>query len=103
VTTSMAQRRPRKSVVVLAGSARTGERAVLALADSLARLGVETTYLGREESVERIAAFAVDEDADAVELCLPWGGVGVLTVCGLLRELMEIGRRDVSIVVHRVE
>jgi methylmalonyl-CoA mutase cobalamin-binding subunit len=88
---------------VLAGSSRTGERAVRGLAASLGKLGVETMYLGREEDVRRIAAVVVEERADAVELCLARSGGGVLVLRELLRELTELGRRDVSIVVHRVE
>jgi hypothetical protein len=38
-----------------------------------------------------------------VELCLARSGGGVLVLRELLRELTELGRRDVSIVVHRVE
>jgi methylmalonyl-CoA mutase cobalamin-binding subunit len=96
-------RSQRRSVVVLAGSARTGERTVRALVDSLGKLGVETRYLGREERVQRIAAVVVEEGADAVEVCLGRSGGGALMLRELLRELTEIGRRDVSIVVHRVE
>lgn len=86
---------------MLAGSPRS-DRRVLAFAESLGELGVETTYLGREESAQRIAAVAADERADSVELCFA-PGAGVLLLRELLRELIEIGRREVSIVVHRVE
>jgi len=89
--------------VVLAASAQAGEGRARALAESLGELGVETTYLGREKSVQRIAAVVADQHADAVELCLARRGGGVLFLRGLLRELTEIGRREVSIVVHRVD
>jgi methylmalonyl-CoA mutase cobalamin-binding subunit len=98
-----ANKRRRKSILVLATSARTGESTVQALADSLESLGVQTTSLGREESAKRIAAAVADEGADAVELCLSRHGGGVVLLRGLLRELADIGRRDVSIVVHKVE
>jgi methylmalonyl-CoA mutase cobalamin-binding subunit len=88
---------------VLAASAQSDEGRARALADSLGELGIETMYLGREESAQRIAAVVADQQADAVELCLARSGGGVLLLRGLLRELTEIGRRDVSIVVHRVE
>jgi methylmalonyl-CoA mutase cobalamin-binding domain/chain len=94
--------RVRRSVVALAGSVRTGDGAARALATRLDQLGIETTYLGREESARRIAAAVADEGADAVELCLAGTG-GVLLLRELLRELSDVGRRDVSIVVHRVE
>jgi methylmalonyl-CoA mutase cobalamin-binding domain/chain len=89
-------------VVVLAGTeSDTGDRSAVALARSLGDLGVQTTYLGRTESVPRITSAVADEAADAVEICLAGSG-GVLLLRGLLRELVRIGRRDVSIVVHRV-
>jgi methylmalonyl-CoA mutase cobalamin-binding subunit len=67
---------------------------------SLRSLGVQVTYLGREGSAERIARVVTEERADALELCLaPSGGVQLLRE--LLRELAELGRRDVSIVVHK--
>jgi methylmalonyl-CoA mutase cobalamin-binding subunit len=102
VSTPTALRRARRSVVVLAGSGRTSERPARALAESRGRVDVETTYLGREESARRIATVVAEEQADAVEVCVAGGG-GVLLLRALLRELTEIGRRDVSIVVHRVE
>lgn len=98
----MAIRRPRRSIVVWAGSGRTNDRPVRALAASLAELGVETIYLGNVQRADHIATVVVEERADAVELCLSGCG-GVLFLRDLLRELIQIGRRDVSIVVHRIE
>jgi methylmalonyl-CoA mutase cobalamin-binding subunit len=65
-------------------------------------MGVEARYLGREDSGRRVAAAVVDEQADAVELCLERDGGGVLLLRELLRELVKLGRHDVSIVVHKV-
>lgn len=92
---------PHRSLVVLAGNLPAGESGARALADSLTELGIESTYLGREESPQRIAAAVEAERADAVELCLAGSG-GVSLLRGLLRELAEIGRRDVRVVLHRV-
>jgi methylmalonyl-CoA mutase cobalamin-binding subunit len=78
----------------------TGDRPARALQASLGELGVETIYLGAEDRAHHIAAVADAEAADAVELCLVGGG-GILLLRELLRELIRIGRRDVSIVVHR--
>jgi methylmalonyl-CoA mutase cobalamin-binding domain/chain len=100
---SMAVRRPRRAIVVLAACRQTSDRLAHALSASLEEIGVETIYLGRERSAGTIAAAAADERADAVELCLARKGGGVLLLRELLRELAEIGRRDVSIVVHRVD
>jgi methylmalonyl-CoA mutase cobalamin-binding subunit len=86
--------------VVLSGSPRTGDRTAEALMRSLGELGVETVYLGVEDNPGRIAAVVAAERADAVELCL--NGSGVLLLRQLLGELAEVGRRDVSIVVHKV-
>jgi methylmalonyl-CoA mutase cobalamin-binding domain/chain len=97
----MATRRPRKSLVVLACDGAEDNSARL-IATALAEIGVETTYLGREQTAERIARAAADERADAVELCLSQDA-GVQLLRELLRELIRIGRRDVSIVVHRIE
>ena len=99
----MAVRRPHRSLIVLATRPGTGERSARELAGSLAELGVEVIYLGRETSARRVAAAAVERRADAVELCLARDGRGVLLVRAVLRELIAIGRHDVSIVVHRVE
>jgi len=98
----MATRRPRKAVVVLAGEAPGSDRPVAALVESLHSLGIETTWLGNEYSPERIAAEVAAVGADAVELCLGKGAAGVLMLRALLRELVQIDRRDVSIVVHRL-
>jgi hypothetical protein len=87
-------------VVVLSGGTRAGDGVARALAESLSTLRIETTYLGRRESAREIASAIADLRADAVELCLGGGGVRLLR--DLLRELERIGRRDVSIVVHRV-
>lgn len=92
----------RRSVVVLAGRDRVSERPARALAASLSQLGVATTYLGREDSAQRIAAVVSDQKADAVELCLGGGG-GIQLLRDLLRELTDAGRRDASIVVHRID
>jgi len=51
----IAIRRPRKSVVVVAGGGGTSDRAAWALKESLCELGVEATCLGREENASRIA------------------------------------------------
>jgi methylmalonyl-CoA mutase cobalamin-binding domain/chain len=99
----MALRRPRRSVVVVADTRDAGDRAAQVLADSLADIGVESILLGREESAQRIAAVAAAQRADAVELCVGTTAGKVLLLRALLRELIRLGRRDVSIVVHRVD
>ena len=86
--------------MVVAGPARTGEATAQAISDSLAKLGIESVYLGQEEQPHRIASVVAEERADTVELCLAGGGVPLLR--DLLRDLIRIGRRDVTIVVHRV-
>jgi methylmalonyl-CoA mutase cobalamin-binding subunit len=71
------------------------------VAASLGDAGVIVSYLGQERSVHRIAGTAADMQADAVEVCLAGrGGIGLLRE--LLHELNRPGRREVSIVVHRV-
>ena len=97
----VAMRRPRRSVLVLAGTAEVGDYVVRALAESLSQLDVETIYLGRESRAQRIASVVAHERADAIELCLAGAG-GVPLLRELLRELIAIGRRDVSIVIHRI-
>lgn len=99
----MAVRRPRRSLVVLAGGtgASDSDHGARALVASLGAIGIEAVYLGREESAQRIATAVAEENADAVELLLAAGGV--LLLRELLRELIRLGRRDVSIVVHRAE
>jgi hypothetical protein len=92
-------RRRRRSVVAVAGST-TSETAADRLLAMLTELGVQPTYLGREEDVGRIAAAVAEQRADAVDLCLGRHG-GVVVVRNLLRELSRVGRRDVSIVIHR--
>jgi methylmalonyl-CoA mutase cobalamin-binding subunit len=95
----MGLRCPRRAVVVVAGDA--SDQQGRALERSLTELGVDTTYVGREADARSIAGVVATERADAVELCLASGASGVILLRGLLRELIEIGRRDVSIVVHR--
>jgi methylmalonyl-CoA mutase cobalamin-binding domain/chain len=97
----MGLRCPRRSVVVFAGSPVASDRRARALVRSLAELGLDVKYVGREDDARRIAALVVDEGADAVELCLAAGASGVQLLRHLLRELIDVGRRDVSIVVHR--
>jgi len=89
-------------VVVFAGDARVSDRAVRALAGSLEAAGVEIVYLGRESSARRIAASAAEARADSVEVCVAGGGA-VLLLRALLHELKGVDRREVSIVVHRVQ
>jgi methylmalonyl-CoA mutase cobalamin-binding subunit len=101
VTASMAIRRPHKAVILLSAAARTGDRVALALAESLRELGVDTIYLGREDSVSRIVEVVAEEGADAVEVCVE-GPYGIRLLRDLLRELNRVGHRDVSIVVHKV-
>jgi len=74
----------------------------LALAESLHKLGVEATYLGREQRAVRIAAVVVQEGADSVGLC--WlGGRGLVQLLrGLLSELARVDRTHVCVVVHRI-
>jgi methylmalonyl-CoA mutase cobalamin-binding subunit len=85
---------------VLARGDGNGDAPAEALVASLRGLGVQVTYLGREDSAERIAHMVTEERADALELCLaPSGGVQLLRE--LLRELAKTGRRGVSIVVHK--
>jgi len=85
---------------VLAGRAAASDTPAQALLASLTELGVETIYLGKQDSARRIASVVADEQADSVELCLAGSG-GVVLLRDLLRELIELGRRDVSIVAHR--
>lgn len=99
---TIALRRPRRSVIVVTGDGTSGELSGRALLNSLRELSIDVVYLGREESASRIAAVAADQEADAVELCLT-SGAGVLLLRQLLRALIEIGRRDISIVVHRAK
>jgi methylmalonyl-CoA mutase cobalamin-binding subunit len=96
-----APHRARSAVVVLVGLERHGERPARALASSLRDFGIDAVYLGRESSVIRIAAAVAAASADSVELCLDGGG-GITLLRELLAALTEIGRRGVSIVVHRI-
>jgi methylmalonyl-CoA mutase cobalamin-binding domain/chain len=95
-------RRRHTSVVVLAGDARRSDRGALALAKALGEAGIDIVYLGRENSARRIAESVADTPADAVEVCLAGGG-GIALLRDLLRELDRLDRREVSIVVHRVD
>jgi methylmalonyl-CoA mutase cobalamin-binding subunit len=99
----MALRRPRRSLVVFAGGVTASDRPARALERSLLELGVETHYVGRETNAGRIAALVSERRADSVELCLASGAKGVELLRGVLTELIAIGRRDVSIVVHRAK
>ena len=56
-------------------------------------------YFGRQDGAQEIATIVAAENADSVELYLGGAG-GVLLLRQLLRELISIGRRDCSIVVH---
>jgi methylmalonyl-CoA mutase cobalamin-binding domain/chain len=89
-------------VVVLVGNVRTSDRGARALAGTLRQAGFEIVYLGRQRSARRIAAAADEAGADAVEVCLAGGG-GLVVLRDLLRELRRLGRREVGIVVHRVQ
>jgi methylmalonyl-CoA mutase cobalamin-binding domain/chain len=96
----MAIRRSRRAVVVFAASERASDRPARELAASLEGMGIETSYLGYVQDARRIASVAAEEQADSIEVCLVGGG-GVLLLRELLRELTGVGRRDVSIVVHK--
>jgi methylmalonyl-CoA mutase cobalamin-binding domain/chain len=102
MTAAPAVRRTRRALVVMVGTPRTGDQSARVLTESLGELGVEATYVGHHESAASIAAKVAEERADAVELCM-CGSAGVPLLRDLLRQLLEIGRRDVSIVVHRVD
>jgi methylmalonyl-CoA mutase cobalamin-binding subunit len=93
---------PRRCVIALAGDGPSDETTVRPLLGSLRELGIDTVYVGRAENARRIAEVVAAERADAVELCLTGRG-GIPLLRDLLRELVESGRRDVSIVVHRTE
>lgn len=94
-------RRQHTSVVVFVADTRTSDRGARALASSLRNAGVETLYLGRETSARRIAASAANTCADAIEVCVAGGGA-VRLLLDLLRELKQLDRGDLPIVVHRV-
>jgi hypothetical protein len=94
--------RPRRSVIAFTGLASASDWSARALERSLIELGVETTYLGRESDARLIADAVLREGADCLELCMARGTPGVLLLRELLRRLTELGRRDVSIVLHRV-
>ena len=94
--------RQRTSVIVWAGDACTSDGAVQGVTDSLHDAGVNTLYLGCEASARRIAAAVVEACADAAEVCVAGGGA-ILLLRDLLRELKRLDRREVSVVVHRVQ
>ena len=87
--------------MVQVGDARGSDSAARALAGSLGETGVEIVYLGTQGSGRRIAASAAEAGVDAVEVCVAGGG-GVAVLRDLLRELTRLGRREISIVVHRL-
>jgi methylmalonyl-CoA mutase cobalamin-binding subunit len=89
-------------VIVLFGTARTSDSAAHALAESLGKAGIDTVYVGREDSPRRVAAAVVEHSADAVDLCLEASG-GVSFIRELIRELARADRRHVAIVLHRTE
>lgn len=91
----------RRSVVVVVGNGGGSDLGAQALVKTLGEAGIEVLYLGREGSASRIAALATEARADAVEVCLAGEG-GVLVLRDLLRELVRLDRREVTIVVHRV-
>jgi methylmalonyl-CoA mutase cobalamin-binding subunit len=93
--------RQRRSLIVLVGDDRVADSSARALAQSLHDAGIATEYLGRESSARRVSAAAVVGRADAIEVCLPGAG-GVRFLRELLSELNAAGRRQVSIVVHRI-
>jgi methylmalonyl-CoA mutase cobalamin-binding domain/chain len=89
-------------VFVVAGEARVGEAGARALARSIADAGVDVLYLGRETNARRIAVSATEARADAVEVCI--SGAGAISLLrALLGELNRLDRRQVGIVVHRVQ
>jgi methylmalonyl-CoA mutase cobalamin-binding domain/chain len=94
-------RRRRRSLVVLAGVDRTSDAGARALAASLAKAGIQVSYIGREPCARRIATAAAQAGVDAIEVCVAGGG-SVVLLRELLRELKEIDRGGVHIVVHRV-
>jgi methylmalonyl-CoA mutase cobalamin-binding domain/chain len=100
-TRSAVQGRPRRALVVLAGGGRMSDGFAESLMASLVELGIETVYHGREQDPACIAAVALEQDVEAVELCLEGGG-GIVLLRDLLRELIQLGRRDIRIVAHRV-
>jgi methylmalonyl-CoA mutase cobalamin-binding domain/chain len=95
-------RRRRKVVVVFVGDARGSDRGARALASSLEETGIEILYLGRATTARRIALSAAEAGAEAVEVCIARGGA-VTLLRDLLRELKLVDRREISIVVHRVQ
>jgi methylmalonyl-CoA mutase cobalamin-binding domain/chain len=96
------RRVPRIAAIVVAPDCAHGERSAASIGAALTELGVEVRYVGRERDPKRIAAFVVDNAADSIEVCLNSTGGGHFLLM-LLRELTAVGRRHVSIVVHRAE
>jgi methylmalonyl-CoA mutase cobalamin-binding subunit len=96
----MSVRRPRRSLVVIAQATPANDRRAQSLVRSLDELGVEAVYLGRLDCARSMAAVAAEREADAIELCVERGCVRLLR--DLLRALIDLGRRDVSVVVHRI-
>lgn len=94
--------RSRKSVVVFVGSVSASDCAARALARSLTEFGIGTIYVEPGTDARGIALAAVEQNADAVEICVDRGTPGVPLLRALLRQLVEMKRRDVSIVVHRL-
>jgi methylmalonyl-CoA mutase cobalamin-binding subunit len=99
VTVTMA--RERRAVVVLVSDDHVSDSSARALARSLHQAGIVTEYLGRESSPQLVTAAAVAARADAIEVCLAGAG-GIRFLRELLSELDRVGRRWVSIVVHRI-
>jgi methylmalonyl-CoA mutase cobalamin-binding subunit len=102
MTTATVARPRKRSLVVLAGRGHVDERGAHALMKSLGHVGIEAIYLAPESSPRRIATAAVAEQADAIELCIATHGGGGSILRELLRELDRLDRRQVRIVVHRM-
>jgi methylmalonyl-CoA mutase cobalamin-binding subunit len=89
-------------MIVRTGEGSEGARSAEQLAIRLSTVGIESIHFDAEQDPLEIAAAAVREQADSIELCLPTDGRAVPLLRDLLRELIALGRRDVSIVMHRV-
>lgn len=94
-------RRERTAVLVFVGDGPANDSVARRLAQSLDDVGVRVLYLGRQESARSIARAVVNARADALELCLGRTR-GVRLLRELLRELRHLDRRDVSIVIHKI-
>jgi methylmalonyl-CoA mutase cobalamin-binding subunit len=91
-----------RSLVVLANEGRSiGESGARALAESLGQVGIDAVFFGQQSNAAQIVSVAVAENVDTIELCLPERG-GVRVLRELLRELDRTHRRQMSVVVHRV-